>query len=169
MRLPIFTADERAMSIRCKWAVTAIVIAHSVMLACYTFPDAWVPLRLRYWSQAYARVLFHQDWRLFAPDPPSCSCSIAIQDEPDGEPVWLEDLHHGFIWKRMAANACRYAEASRDEERGCVIAGDALGSSLLAMSGRDPRMDGSRIHIMRSCGCRWGGLWEIRFAQTPVK
>jgi len=147
----------------------AIAVVHTLLLAAYTLPAQMVPLRFRYWSQAYARVLFHQDWRLFAPDPPSCGCSIAIQHEPDGAPVWLKELHRGFIWKRMAANACRYAEASRDEERGHVVVGDALGISLMAMSTRDPRVDGSRIHMMRSCGCRRGGLWEIRFAQTPVK
>lgn len=146
-----------------------MALAHTMLLAAYTLPTDAVPVRLRYWSQAYARVLFHQDWRLFAPDPPSCGCSIMILDDPDGEAIRLDDLHHGFLWKRMAANACRYAEASYDEERGRVVPGDALGVSLLMMTGRDPRYDGSRIDVWRSCGCRWPGLWEIRFPQTPVK
>jgi hypothetical protein len=154
--------DRRTRSI-----AIIIAAAHTMLLLAYTLPSGWVPVRLRYWSQAYSRVPFHQDWRLFAPDPPECGCSIVIQDDPDGDPEWMNDLHHGFIWKRMSANACRYAEASLDQERKVVVVGDALGNSLLAMTGRDPRRDGSTIHLMRFCRCRWSGLNEIRFPQTP--
>lgn len=143
----------------------AIAVAHTVLLAAYTLPQQVVPIRFRYWSQAYARVLFHQDWRLFAPDPPACGCSIMILDEPDSVPQRLEDLHSGFIWKRMASNACRYAEASIDRELGRITTGDALGRSLLKMTGRDPRKDGRRIDVHLCCACRGAGLWEVRFPQ----
>ena len=146
-----------------------IAVGHTFLLAAYTMPEHVVPLRFRFWSQAYARVLFHQDWRLFAPDPPACGCFIAILDEPEADPVWLHELHGGFIWERMAANACRYAESSIDEVRGQVIAGDALGTSLRTMTGRDPRTDGSRIEVRRSFSNGRNGSWEVRFAETPLK
>ncbi len=144
----------------------AIAVGHVLLIASYTMPQDVVPTRVRYWSQAYARVLFHQDWRLFAPDPPACGCSIMVQDARAPEPSKLEDLHHGFIWKRMASNACRYAEASCDMEHGHVVVGEALGHSLLGMAGGDPRSDSSGMYVFRTCGCRGSGLWEIRFAQT---
>lgn len=154
------------MDRRIRRLAIAIAAGHTLLLAAYTMPAGVVPLRLRYWSQAYARVLFHQDWRLFAPDPPECVCSISLQRDAGSSPQRLEDLHRGFIWKRMAANACRYAEASYDPECGCTPLNDALQGSLLNMTGRDPRVDGSTMHVVRSCGPR---SWEIRFAQTPVR
>ena len=89
-------------------------------------PVQVVPVRMRYWSQAYARVLFHQDWRLFAPDPPPCGCSIEVTGEPGGPVIRLEDMRTGFIWERMAANACRYSEAgsgARHDRRRCGAGG----------------------------------------------
>ena len=143
-------------------AAIVIAVGHVLLLASYTMPQDVVPTRVRYWSQAYARVLFHQDWRLFAPDPPACGCSIMVRDPRANDPSGLEDLHRGFIWKRMASNACRYAEASCDRGRGDVVVGEVLRNSLLGMTGIDPRSDSSRMHVLRSCGSRGSGLWEIR-------
>ena len=143
-----------------------IALAHTLLLAAYTLPPEAVPVRARYWSQAYARVLFHQDWRLFAPDPPACGCSIEVTGVPGFPMVRLEDMHQGFIWERMAANACRYAETAYDAERDLIIAPDALQHSLLEMTGRDPRSDGSIIRVHRICDGS-DGMNEVRFAQTP--
>jgi len=145
----------------------AIAVVHTLLLAAYTLPEQTVPLRFRYWSQAYARVLFHQDWRLFAPDPPVCGCSIELLGDPGFPAVRLEDLHGGFIWKRMAANACRYAEAGYDPKRGWILAGDALGRSLMGMTGRDPRSDGSVWRVLRSCERDTLEFIEVRLGQTP--
>lgn len=154
------------MDKRIRWAGIALAAVHTLMLAAYTMPTSVVPERSRYWAQAYARVLFHQDWRLFAPDPPACGCSIEMTPGPVGRSERLEDLHHGFIWKRMAANACRYAEASYDEERGAIIAPEVLQRSLLDMTGRDPRVDGSTFFVQRSCRGSTMDRWEIRFSQA---
>ncbi len=147
----------------------SIALGHVLLIMSYTMPKEVVPIRLRYWSQAYARVLFHQDWRLFAPDPPDCGCSIAILQDADGEPHLLEDLHRGFVWKRMAANACRYAEASWDGKNRCVVPGEALGTSLLHMTGYDPRSDGIRFGVLRPCGCRTTGLLLICSPELPME
>lgn len=114
-------------------AVAAAAV-HIALLAAYTFPEQVVPTRLRYWSQAYARVLFHQDWRLFAPDPPACSCSIEFRT---GAGAWreLEVLHHHFVWRRMAANACRYAEQTGVTGGPDRMMPDALAISLMNMTG----------------------------------
>lgn len=61
---------------RKKFFFVAFVVAHSALLACYTFPRVLVPEKLRVLGQLYARPLFHQQWLLFAPDPPSCSCVL---------------------------------------------------------------------------------------------
>lgn len=150
---------------RIKWAAIAIAAVHTLLLLAYTLPARWVPVRLRYWSQAYARVPFHQDWRLFAPDPPACGCAIEVTGGTGLPVIRLEDMHGGFIWERMAANACRFGEASIDRERGKIVAGDALGVSLVNMTGRDPRFDGSRIDVHLCCACRGAGIWQVRLRQ----
>ncbi len=154
------------MDRRLRHTAIAIAAGHTLLLAAYTMPASVVPQRLRYWSQAYARVLFHQDWRLFAPDPPACGCSIEVSGEPGTATVQLEDMHGGFIWKRMAANACRYAETGYDPERGRIPAGDALGGSLLRMTGTDPRSDGSKWRVHRFCEVDTLEFMEVRLGQT---
>lgn len=136
------------MSIRARPATVAAVAAHITLLAAYTLPQQFVPTRFRYWSQAYSRVLFHQDWRLFAPDPPECGCSIEFQNTAEGEWSKLEDLHHHFIWRRMAANACRYAEAT---DPSSARAPEPLERSLGAMIGAECS-DRCAIRIARTGG-----------------
>lgn len=144
----------------------AVVSGHLLLLAAYTFPAQVVPLRLRYWSQAYARVLFHQDWRLFAPDPPKCGCSVEVKVSPEGPWQRLEDVHHHFIWRRMAANLCRYAEASVGDD-GVIRAGHALGGSLENMV---PDTQYLRTqHVFRSCGCRWPEMIDMKVPIPPQR
>lgn len=57
-------------------AFVALVGLHLLLMAAYTLPVQLVPERLRLIGQWYARPLFHQQWRLFAPDPPLCSCAL---------------------------------------------------------------------------------------------
>jgi hypothetical protein len=123
----------------------AAAVVHTLVLAAFTFPAEWVPTRLRYWSQAYARVLFHQDWRLFAPDPPSCSCRIETQQE-GGSWHALDSLHDHFIWERMSANLCRFAETGIEGDTVTYVP-NAVSSSLLRMSGSSPIDDVAfRLH-----------------------
>lgn len=105
---------------------------------------------MRYWSQAYARVLFHQDWRLFAPDPPACGCSVEVNAPTDG---WqpLSEAHQHFVWERMCANACRFAEASREEGDTIVVMPPALAVSIEAMAAELPRKGDLRLRMRRAC------------------
>ena len=134
-----------------KKAVIACAVGHTLLLACYTFPAQVVPTRLRYWSQAYARVLFHQDWRLFAPDPPACGCSVEVKSTPEGSWQRLEDGHHHFIWRRMSANACRYAEASMQPGDTVITAPIALALSLERMAEAFPRKGDLDARVHRAC------------------
>ncbi|MEZ4757994.1 MAG: hypothetical protein R2817_14295 [Flavobacteriales bacterium] len=56
--------------------VLLLVVVHAALLACYTLPATGVPEPARALATAYARGLFHQQWQLFAPDPPLCSCHL---------------------------------------------------------------------------------------------
>jgi hypothetical protein len=129
----------------------ALAVAHTFLLAAYTFPQEWVPTRLRYWSQAYARVFFHQDWRLFAPDPPACACSLEVLPTPAGEWEELANAHSHFVWRRMAANACRFGEALVRPGDTVIDAPIALTVSLEQMAEELPRKDTLRVRIVRRC------------------
>ncbi|MBK8497443.1 MAG: hypothetical protein IPL52_01175 [Flavobacteriales bacterium] len=99
------------------WAIAA-VIGHTVLIACYTFPEAIVPERLRVLGQFYARPLFHQQWRLFAPDPPLCSCEL--QWSAAGA-AW-RSIDHGpdtYLQRRAVQSIARHVQAE-------VHAGDTV-------------------------------------------
>ncbi|MEO8069321.1 MAG: hypothetical protein ABI599_16605 [Flavobacteriales bacterium] len=135
-----------------RWLMAAVVAGHTLLLAAYTFPSGWVPLRLRYWSQAYARVLFHQDWRLFAPDPPECGCALQVRLAPDGPWTDLNSVRADPIWQRMCANACRYAEAGIPAGASRVEVPLALSVSLERMLEALPKSDAPLVRMQRTCG-----------------
>ena len=137
-----------------------IAVLHTLLLAAYTMPTVLVPMRVRYWSQAYARVLFHQDWRLFAPDPPECGCSLEVNS--GGLFGWraMDGLHEHFAWDRMCANACRFAEATTSSTDTVAYAPAALVLSLENMADRLPRSEPLRYRVHRTC--RGTQLLEIR-------
>lgn len=139
------------MSGRSRNLAIAFAIAHTLLLAAYTLPASVVPTRVRYWSQAYARTLFHQDWRLFAPDPPTCSCALEVQREPNGEWIELRSLRTHFIYRRMVANACRYAEASPRMSGGDTIRIPAV---LAVSLERMARMDTDHVPSLNSMRLR---------------
>lgn len=146
---------------RVRWIVVGLVAVHLLMLACYTLPASWVPVRPRYWSQAYSRVLFHQDWRLFAPDPPECPCSLEMKTGPSEGWQPLSDLHAHFIWRRMASNACRYAETCIHPDRNEIILPKALATSLENMVSDLPRT--GPIHFrLRRCDDEFFELQLLR-------
>ena len=128
-----------------------VVALHIALLAAYTLPHQFVPTRVRYWSQAYARVLFHQDWRLFAPDPPECGCSVEYKGTQESEWRRLEDLHHHFIWRRMAANACRFVEASMEPPDSLINTPLTLDRSLERMAMDVPRKGELDLRLHRIC------------------
>lgn len=94
------------MRSREKRIIVAVLAVHSALLALYTFPSVLVPERLRVIGQFYARPVFHQQWRLFAPDPPLCDCQIEMRNL--GE-EWrpLIRQHDGYLDRRMAQSIAR--------------------------------------------------------------
>jgi hypothetical protein len=96
---------------RVRWPILLLVAGHTALLASYTLPAAWIPAPLSALAAAYVRPLFHQQWRLFAPDPPRCSCRVEV--EATG-PRWValradrsHYLHrrivHGIAWNVQRA------------------------------------------------------------------
>lgn len=136
---------------RVRWWMAAVVAGHTLLLAAYTFPSGWVPVRLRFWSQAYARVLFHQDWRLFAPDPPECGCALQLRPAPDDPWVDLSSVRAHPIWQRMCSNACRYAEAGIPPGASSVDVPLPLRVSLERMLETLPGTDAPLVRMQRTC------------------
>lgn len=92
---------------RTGWWVVIAVVLHTLLIACYSVPSRYVPEVLRVQAQRYVRPVFHQQWRLFAPDPPTCSCRLEMQ-QGDGpwEPVEMQ-LDH-YLARRMARSICHH-------------------------------------------------------------
>jgi hypothetical protein len=90
---------------RRKFGAMPLVLAalHLLALACYTFPEHFVPAGARHLAMLYARPLFHQQWLLFAPDPPLCHREIQIS--ADGE-LWHTLHREGahYLERRMVRN-----------------------------------------------------------------
>lgn len=113
-----------------RWIFIA-ALAHTLVLAAYVLPDAWVPARARAWSQAYARPLWHQQWRLFAPDPRMTSAwvEVGLSDS-----AW-RPLDAGFAdepaMHRMAGSIARYMEDELD--RGLPTPSPAIMQAMRAM------------------------------------
>lgn len=97
--------------------VIALAVMHLTFLLAYSIPDRLVPERLRVIAQLYVRPLFHQQWKLFAPDPPLCSCEIewstnGIEWRP------IEAGH--YLEKRMVQHLARHAQAALRSENGII-------------------------------------------------
>jgi hypothetical protein len=83
-----------------------LLALHALLVAFYTLPASLIPVRLRIIGQLYARPLFHQQWRLFAPDPPLCSCAVELSlGEEEWRPLTRQD--DGYLDRRMAQSIAR--------------------------------------------------------------
>lgn len=88
-----------------KAIIVAVVLLHTLLLAAYTFPEELVPERMRIIGQWYARPVFHQRWKLFAPDPPQCSCALQLSyDTLSWQPVASSSAH--YLEQRIVQNHC---------------------------------------------------------------
>ncbi|MCB0793262.1 MAG: hypothetical protein KDB88_00865, partial [Flavobacteriales bacterium] len=86
----------------------ALACCHSLIILCYVAPEQLVPDRLRFWSQAYARPLFHQQWELFAPEPPRCWNTILTENAPS-----LHLVGERAVWALSQYAACPEADQGR--------------------------------------------------------
>jgi hypothetical protein len=101
-----------------KGIVIAVVLSHTLLLAAYTFPEGLVPERFRVIGQWYARPLFHQQWKLFAPDPPLCSC---VLEGRFGQGPWssIDRGPDSYLQRRTVQNLARHVQA--EVQRGDTI------------------------------------------------
>jgi len=111
-----------------KAIVVAVVLLHTVLLTAYTFPEQFVPEKLRITGQWYARPLFHQQWRLFAPDPPLCSCELEVR-YGQGEWSAIDRRLDTYLQRRMVQNLARHVQAE-------VHQGDTVPDPLLVKAMR---------------------------------
>ena len=97
---------------RVRWSgriALCLAAFHIALLAAYTVPDRLVPEMLRQWSAVYARPLFHQQWKLFAPDPPSCSCALEVR-ATGGAWKPLEQHTDSYMERRTVRSLARYVQ-----------------------------------------------------------
>lgn len=93
-----------------RWTVIVIVVLHVVIAGAYTFPRNLVPGPLAAWAQMLVPPLFHQQWKLFAPDPPLCSCVLEgrfVQGQ------W-SSIDHGpdtYLQRRTMQSLARHVQA----------------------------------------------------------
>ena len=86
-----------------------LVVLHVFMLAAYTMPPTYVPSKFHVLSIRYVRPLFHQQWHLFAPDPPLCSCVLEVA-ESAGEWHPLVNATFDPLPRRMARHLAEYVQ-----------------------------------------------------------
>jgi len=104
--------------------VVSIVTIHVAMLLAYTLPSGFIPKRVAQWSQRYVRPVFHQQWMLFAPDPPNCACRIEV-NRADGSWEPIEEPNSHYLIGRMARPLA-------DHVNDRMLSGDTVVMPLLA-------------------------------------
>jgi len=111
--------------------VIGLVALHVFMLAAYTLPSAYVPGKLHVLSVRYVRPLFHQQWHLFAPDPPLCSCALEVQ-VISGEWHPLVNASLDPLPRRMARHLAEYVQdgVAEGEHRPLPILQQAIRSMV---------------------------------------
>jgi len=123
------------MGSRGRALVGAVVSLLAVLLAAYTLPPAGVAPGIRHVARWYARPLFHQQWRLFAPDPPMCDCTLQVAQ--DQEWIAFPGTAAGVLQRRAGRNLCRYVQAAVQAQ--APIPGE-LDEALAALGAADRAM-----------------------------
>jgi hypothetical protein len=124
-------------------AVAFLVAIHMLLLLAYTLPQAMVPAGLLSLGQRYTRPLFHQQWLLFAPDPPLCSCQVQV-GSPHG--VWQPVMPPGapYLRERMARPLADHVQ--EQIAQGDTILMPILEQALRNMS-RDLGLEGDALRF----------------------
>jgi hypothetical protein len=123
--------------------VITLVAVHTLLLAAYTLPEGFVPDRLLDVSRIVVRPLFHQEWHLFSPDPPVCSCELDVA--VDGKriaPVLPNDAN--YLRKRMARHLADHVGESVTPEQPVPI--PILQAAMRSMA-RDVARDTDRLEF----------------------
>lgn len=129
--------------------VIGLVALHVIMLAAYTLPSQFVPDKLHVLSVRYVRPLFHQQWHLFAPDPPLCSCALEVEDL-SGE--WHPLVHATFdpLPRRMARHLAEYVQdgVAEGDHRPLPILQQAIRSMVRDSAGET---DSLQFRLVEEC------------------
>ncbi|MBX2973820.1 MAG: hypothetical protein KF797_12015 [Flavobacteriales bacterium] len=129
--------------------VVLFVAAHLSLLLAYTLPRAFVPDRVFFWSQRYARPLFYQQWNLFAPDPRPCDLRVEVE-LPDGTWRPLTSADDNYVYRRMARPLSGLVAA--DVEQGDTVLMPRLSAILRSMArGTGGERAGSRFRLVQRC------------------
>lgn len=93
-----------------------LVLFHISLLAAYTLPERLVPAHIRVISGHWVRPLFHQDWKLFAPDPPVCSCELQYR-APGQHWASIDRGPYTWLQRRSVRALAGYVQAGVREGR----------------------------------------------------
>lgn len=129
--------------------VVAIVAGHIGLVLAYSLPRAMVPDRLFFWSQRYVRPLFHQQWNLFAPDPPACECTLQVGLPDDSwRPLVSDDDH--YLVHRMARPLADHVQEQL--QRGDTVIMPVLSDAMRGLV-RDigRQLPGLRFRLIERC------------------
>ncbi len=129
--------------------VALLVAGHTLLVLAYTLPGSMVPARIQALGLRYTRPLFHQQWLLFAPDPPLCSCQVQV-GLPDGtwRPVISDDAH--YLKHRMARPLADHVQEQ-------VLAGNTVLLPILEKALRNmvrdigQEVDGLQFRLVQHC------------------
>lgn len=115
---------------RYQWIAATLVAVHMLLILAYTLPRQMVAERFRVLGQWYAAPLFHQQWWLFAPDPPVCAGEVQVV-LPGGEARPLDAASANYLTRRMARTIAWYVSA--EVAAGDTVPTEALGVAMRSM------------------------------------
>jgi hypothetical protein len=76
-------------------ALTAWLFLHFGLTLIYNFQQLPVPGKIRNFSNAYCAPLFHQNWKLFAPDLPEYNVNLESRFYKNGQWLDWKDVSEG--------------------------------------------------------------------------
>lgn len=82
------TGHDVKVSKRLRWfalALAVFVAVHFTATLVYTVPDVPIDPRIQHRAAMYMKPMFHQGWKLFAPDVPTCNPVLQFRLSRRGE------------------------------------------------------------------------------------
>lgn len=105
------------------WAGTAALLVHFAMTLIYTVPGVPVPAKAHGLAYRYMVPMFHQGWKLFAPDVPDYQIDVLFRYRPK-QAAWqdwqsIQDVHgDARMHYALAKMSGPLSTALNDEEMG---------------------------------------------------